>query len=389
MMAEEIFMLAGEVSGDKLGGTILKEMRQRGYKDRVVGVGGVEMQAQGLEPIFPMQELTVMGIGGAIRHYSRLKKRLYQLVDYIRKLKPRMVFTIDSKAFSLRFGKELKSVMAKEGWNVPIVHLVAPTVWAWGAGRAKSIPQSDDHLLWLFPFEVPYFTKYGASARTVGHPAADIKWPSKGVSRKNLSLSSNDKVIGLFPGSRRREVGGILPDMCEALRLVRETQPDIKAVLPAATSVRSIIEEFLTPEDGVQLVDEALRYDVMRAADYGLICSGTVTLETALAGLQGSAYYASDPVSVFIGKRLVDMTKVILPNAITGEEIYSLQLNKEFNASSMALKIQEFLDNPNKTTLDSSQKLKTALTPDHGLGKHGSRFDQNVVDAIDDILNGL
>ena len=388
-MAEEIFMLAGEVSGDKLGGTILKEMRQRGYKDNVVGIGGVEMQAQGLEPIFPMQELTVMGIGGAIRHYSRLKKRLYQLVDYIRQSKPRMVFTIDSKAFSLRLGKELKSVMAKEGWYVPIVHLVAPTVWAWGAGRAKSIPQSVDHLLCLFPFEVPYFTKYGASARAVGHPAADIKWPSKGASRKKLSLSSNDKVIGLFPGSRRREVGGILPDMCEALRLVRETHPDIKAVLPAATSVRSIIEEFLTPEDGVQLVDEALRYDVMRAADYGLICSGTVTLETALAGLQGSAYYASDPVSVFIGKCLVDMTKVILPNAITGEEIYSLQLNKEFNASSMALKIQEFLDNPNKTTLDLSQKLKTALTPDHGLGKRGSRFDQNVVDAIDDILNGL
>ena len=388
-MAEEIFMLAGEVSGDKLGGTILKEMRQRGYKDNVVGIGGVEMQAQGLEPIFPMQELTVMGIGGAVRHYSRLKKRLYQLVDYIRQSKPRMVFTIDSKAFSLRLGKELKSVMAKEGWNVPIVHLVAPTVWAWGAGRAKSIPQSVDHLLCLFPFEVPYFTKYGASARAVGHPAADIKWPSKGASRKKLSLSSNDKVIGLFPGSRRREVGGILPDMCEALRLVRETHPDIKAVLPAATSVRSIIKEFLTPEDGVQLVDEALRYDVMKAADYGLICSGTVTLETALAGLQGSAYYASDPVSVFIGKRLVDMTKVILPNAITGEEIYSLQLNKEFNASSMALKIQEFLDNPNKTTLDLSQKLKTALTPDHGLGKRGSRFDQNVVDAIDDILNGL
>ena len=388
-MAEEIFMLAGEVSGDKLGGTILKEMRQRGYKDNVVGIGGVEMQAQGLEPIFPMQELTVMGIGGAIRHYSRLKKRLYQLVDYIRQSKPRMVFTIDSKAFSLRLGKELKSVMAKEGWYVPIVHLVAPTVWAWGAGRAKSIPQSVDHLLCLFPFEVPYFTKYGASALAVGHPAADIKWPSKGASRKKLSLSSNDKVIGLFPGSRRREVGGILPDMCEALCLVRETHPDIKAVLPAATSVRSIIEEFLTPEDGVQLVDEALRYDVMRAADYGLICSGTVTLETALAGLQGSAYYASDPVSVFIGKSLVDMTKVILPNAITGEEIYSLQLNKEFNASSMALKIQEFLDNPNKTTLDLSQKLKTALTPDHGLGKRGSRFDQNVVDAIDDILNGL
>lgn len=388
-MTQEIFMLAGEVSGDKLGGIILQEMRQRGYKDRIVGVGGIEMQAQGLESIFPMPELTVMGIGGAIKHYSHLKKRLHQLVDHIRKSKPRMVFTIDSKAFSLRLGKELKSVMAKEGWSVPIIHLVAPTVWAWGAGRAKSIPKSVDHLLCLFPFEVPYFTKYGASARAVGHPAADLKWPAKTHAREKLSLSDNDKVIGLFPGSRRREVGGILPDMCEALRLVRKTYPDLKAVLPAATSVCGIIDEFLTPEDGVQLVDEALRYDVMRAADYGLICSGTVTLETALAGLIGSAYYASDPISVFIGKRLVDMTKVILPNAITGEEIYSLQLNKEFNAATMASKIEAFLETSNKSKLDLSQKLKTALTPDSDLGKRGSRFDHNVVDAIDDVLNGL
>ena len=388
-MTKEIFMLAGEASGDKLGGTILHEMRQRGYKDRIVGIGGVEMQANGLEQIFPMQELTIMGIGGAIRHYSRLKKRLHQLIDHVRKTKPRMVFTIDSKAFSLRFGRELKSVMAKEGWSIPVIHLVAPTVWVWGAKRAQSIPQSVDHLLCLFPFEVPYFTKYGASAIAVGHPAADIEWSTKADARKTLSLKANDKVIGLFPGSRRREVGGILPDMCEALRIVRKTHPELKAVLPAVDPMRKIIEEFITPEDGVDVVDEDHRYDVMRAADYGLICSGTVTLETALAGLQGSAYYASDPFSVFIGKRLVDMSKAILPNAITNEEIYSLQINKEFDAVSMAAKIEAYYEDANKNKIDLTQKLKTALTPETGSGKRGSRFDQNVVDVIDDILTGL
>ena len=386
-MADHIFMLAGEASGDKLGGSILREMRSRGYDDRITGIGGVEMQAEGLEPLFEMEELTVMGIGGAIKNYSPLKKRLHQLVQHIRLTKPRMVFTIDSKAFSLRLGKTLKAVMAKEGWSVPVVHLVAPTVWAWGSWRAKSIPDCVDHLLCLFPFEVPYFTKYGASAHAVGHPAIDIEWPAQRQARAYLNFEQDEVIIGLFPGSRRREVAGLLPAMVEAIRLLRERHPQIKAILPAASSVRQNIEEFLTPEDGIQLLDEADRYHAMKAADYGLICSGTVTLETALSGLNGSAYYAADSVSVFIGKRLVDMTKVILPNAITGEEIYTLQINKEFTAASMAAKVDEYLDAPKASGLHIGQKLKTALTPHGNSGERGIKFDHNVVDVIDDILN--
>lgn len=386
-MADHIFMLAGEASGDKLGGSILREMRSRGYDDRITGIGGVEMQAEGLEPLFEMEELTVMGIGGAIKNYSPLKKRLHQLVQHIRLTKPRMVFTIDSKAFSLRLGKTLKAVMAKEGWSVPVVHLVAPTVWAWGSWRAKSIPDCVDHLLCLFPFEVPYFTKYGASAHAVGHPAIDIEWPAQRQARAYLNFEQDEVIIGLFPGSRRREVAGLLPEMVEAIRLLRERHPQIKAILPVASSVRQNIEEFLTPEDGIQLLDEADRYHAMKAADYGLICSGTVTLETALSGLNGSAYYAADSVSVFIGKRLVDMTKVILPNAITGEEIYTLQINKEFTAASMAAKVDEYLDAPKASGLHIGQKLKTALTPHGNSGERGIKFDHNVVDVIDDILN--
>ena len=387
-MADHIFMLAGEASGDKLGGSILREMRARGYGDRIIGIGGIEMQAEGLEPLFEMEELTVLGIGGAIKNYSHLKKRLDQLVQHIRQTKPRMVFTIDSKAFSLRLGKTLKAVMAKEGWSVPIVHLVAPTVWAWGGWRAKSIPHSVDHLLCLFPFEVPYFTKYGVSAHAVGHPAIEIDWPTQHQARAHLNFAQDDIVIGLFPGSRRREIAGLLPDMCEALRLLRETRPQIKAILPAASSVRQIIEEFLTPEDGIQLLDETDRYHAMIAADYGLLCTGTVTLETALSGLSGSAYYAPDFFTSILGRLLLERSMIVLPNAIAGEEIYTFQTQKEFSAQTMASKIEAFLDAPKASPLDDiGQKLKTALTPHGNSGERGIKFDHNVVDVIDDILN--
>jgi lipid-A-disaccharide synthase len=386
-MSNHIFMLAGEASGDKLGGLIIEEINDRGFASRITGVGGNDMLSQGLEPLFPMQELTVMGIAGAIRNYRHLKNRIKLLVDHLRDAKPQLILTIDSKAFSLRLGRTLKDVMAKEGWSVPVIHLVAPTVWAWGEWRAKNIPSSVDHLLCLFPFEIPYFTKYGASAFAVGHPATDIDWPDRASARKSLSLGKNDFVLGLFPGSRRSELGNLLPDMCVAATRLRDLYPDIKIILPAVGSIRHLIDEFLTPEDGIEVVDEDMRFHVMRAADFGIICSGTVTLETALAGLEGSVYYRGDPLSTFIFKFLVDMSKVVLPNAITGHEIYPLYLNKNFDGDQMAQQVTASMADDMPASDRQSKKLKTALMPHDVSGKGGTSFQQNVVDRLDNILN--
>ena len=308
-MTDHIFMLVGEPSGDKLGGMIIKEMQKRGMSHTISGVGGIDMQGLGLTSIFPMEELSIIGITNALKNYAHLRKRLRQLVHHIKETKPRFVLTIDSKAFSLRLGRELKKVMTEEGWHVPVIHLVAPTVWAWAPWRAKSLSQSVDQLLCLFPFETSYFTKYGVDAHAVGHPSLNISWPTKAKARTKLSLHKDDLLLGLFPGSRRREVASVLPDMCEALKLLRADFPHLKAMLPAATPVAPLIEEFLTPEDGITVVPETDRYQVMKAADYGLICSGTVTLETALAGLQGSTFYRTDALTYFIGKCLVDRSK--------------------------------------------------------------------------------
>ena len=387
-MTDHIFMLAGEPSGDKLGGMIIKEMQKRGISQAISGVGGVDMQGLGLTSVFPMEELSIIGITNALKNYAHLKKRLRQLVHHIKETKPRFVLTIDSKAFSLRLGRELKKVMDAEGWHVPVIHLVAPTVWAWAPWRAKSLSQSVDQLLCLFPFETSYFTKYGVDAHAVGHPSLNISWPTKAKARTELSLHKDDLLLGLFPGSRRREVASILPDMCEALKLLHADFPHLKAMLPAAAPVEPLIKEFLTPEDGITVVPETERYQVMKAADYGLICSGTVTLETALAGLQGSTFYRTDALTSLIGKCLVDRSKIVLPNAITGEEIYPLFLNKEFNADLMARQVSLFLGASGNDKKDLSSKIKTALTPDNNLGKRGLRFEENVVNKLDEIPNG-
>jgi lipid-A-disaccharide synthase len=386
-MSHHIFMLAGEASGDKLGGLVIEEMKNRGLVSRISGIGGEDMTAQGIESLFPMQELTVLGFAGAIRHYRSLKKRAEFLIDHIRETRPQLILTIDSKGFSLPLGKALKAMMAKEGWSVPVVHLVAPTVWAWGGWRAKSVPLSVDHLLCLFPFEIPYFKKYGTSVSAVGHPATDINWPSRVAARRSLALGRKDFVLGLFPGSRRREVENLLPDMCIASARLREQHPDLKIITPATASMRSLIEKLLTPGDGVEVVGEDARYDVMRAADYGLICSGTVTLEAALAGLAGSVYYRGDVLSSLFARFFVDLSKVVLPNAITGREIYPFYFNKSFNGDQMARQVSAFMASGAPVPENLGLELETALTPLNKTGKDTASFQQNVADKLGSILN--
>ena len=252
--------------------------------------------------------------------------------------------------------------MAATGWSAPIVHLVAPTVWAWGAWRAKSVAASVDKLLCLFPFELPYFTRYGVDAVAVGHPAVEQSRPSKFEARKVLGLKADDYVLVLLPGSRKREIEALLPDMLKSLRIIRRTKPDLKVFLPAASSVRPLIMEIVTPEDQVEVTDQSDANTVMAAGDYGLICSGTVTLEAALSGLDGHVYYQVDGLSLLIGKMILDWSKVVLPNAITGQEIYPLSLNKEFNAKTMAADVLAYFDAAKNAAEEKSDSIKTPLT---------------------------
>ncbi len=379
-MTIKIVMIAGEASGDSLGGQVLAVLNARRDDLDISGVGGDAMQAQGLKPIFPMSDLTVMGFSHAIQSYGALKKRAAEIIDHIFKTRPDVIVTIDNKGFSLRLGKALKAKMAATGWSAPIVHLVAPTVWAWGAWRAKSVAVSVDKLLCLFPFELPYFTRYGVDAVAVGHPAVEQSRPSKNQARKALGLMKNDAMLVLLPGSRKREIEALLPDMLQSLRIIRQTKPDLKVFLPAATSVKPLIESMITPEDQVEITDQSDANTVMAAGDYGLICSGTVTLEAALSGLDGHVYYQVDGLSLLIGKMILDWSKVVLPNAITGQEIYPLSLNKAFNASTMAADVLAYFDAVKDSDKEKSVSIKTPLTKALAAGDDG--FAENVANAI-------
>jgi len=383
-MTLRVVMIAGETSGDLLGAQVLSSLKKRVPNLKVSGVGGQAMQGLGLKPVFPMEELTVLGLGEALRSYRRLKKQARVLMDHIFATQPDVIVTIDNKGFSLRLGKALKAEMASKGWSAPIIHMVAPTVWAWGAWRAKVVAQSVDRLLCLFPFEVPYFTFHGVDAVAVGHPSVEEKRPSRAKARQGLGLGQSVQALAILPGSRRREIKALLPSMRDAVRLIRRTHPNLKVYLPVVEAVRDEIEAFISDDDNFTLARQDQAKTVMSACDFGLICSGTVTLEAALCGLPGHVYYKVDALTYWIGRMMLDQSKIVLANAVSGQKIYPLSLNQKANALAMA---QASLDNFERGDHsaqggDHSSVIKSSLKAGKG------SFAENSSDAILSMLKG-
>ena len=383
-MTLKIVMIAGEASGDTLGGEILTALNKRVSDLEVTGVGGRTMQQQGLRPVFDMADLTVMGFAAAFGAYSRLKKRAYLLIDHIMTTKPDIVVTIDNKGFSMRFASLLKKRMAEIGWSAPIVHLVAPTVWAYAPWRAKKIAKAVDRLLCIFPFEVPYFTRYGLDTIAVGHPAADLKIPSRSQARKTLGLRPSEKVLVVIPGSRRKEIEKLLPIMLDAITRIRKFHPDIKVVLPAASSVASVIQDRISPDHNIQIFDQSVSHAVMASGDYGLICSGTVTLETALCGLKGYVYYKVDWLTYVIGLMVFDRSKMVLANAVTGLDIYPSALNHHFTSTSMAEDAIENLGKIERRAQDQKNNPQKALK--QALSAGDQDYASNAAEAVLSLL---
>ena len=350
MPAPKVFIFAGEASADALGAMVMDGLKARTGQPDCWGVGGPAMQRRGFRSIQPMEGFTVLGLGQALRSAPRLRRMGNALVEQILDARPDAILTIDNKGFSMRFARRLKGRMAGAGWRAPVLHLVAPTVWAWGGWRAREVARSVDHLLCLFPFEEPYFTPHGIKVTVTGHPAAERKRPSRKEARARLGLGKGGRALVLLPGSRRREVRSLLPDMLEAAAIAREKAGGAAVLVAAAETVADEVAGILDAAGigGVTLCPPAEMDSVLAAGDYGLICSGTVTLEAALAGLAGSVYYRPDPASRLLGNLMVDRSKVVLANAVAGREVYPLFLNREFTPRTMAELALEGLRNPSK-----------------------------------------
>ena len=379
-MTAPIFILAGEPSGDKLAASLMRAIETAHGPQTWIGVGGPAMVAEGLKTHHAMDQLTVMGFGAALTAYPRLSKFANRLVDEIVAARPRLVITVDVKGFSLRLAVRLRRRMTATVWTAPIIHTVAPTVWAWGAWRRHRVARAVDGLLCLFPFEPDHFTPLGMAAHFIGHPEAFNPVYDGPVRPSPAGAAPH---IVMLPGSRRSEIRNLLSPMLLTLENLRLTYPGITATIPTLPSMRAEIDAVLrrVPNDAARVTVDAEDGALFRAlgnAHAVLAASGTVSLQTALYGVPGVACYITSGLSAAIGRRLVRMDRVILPNAILGRQIYSFLFQEDASPRHLTaamLRVLGDADAGKRAAVDASE-LRRVL-------RGGSdSFDVNVAEAF-------
>ena len=345
------FILAGEASGDRLAARLMDAGGQVFQDISWFGVGGPQMSAHGLEKLADMEALSIIGFGDALRHLKSLTHLADELIDAILTRQPEYVFTVDSKGFSFALAKRLA---ARRGSAlVPrLMHVVAPTVWAYRPERARKIAAFLDHLLVLFPFEPGYFTIHGLLTNFIGHPAADRQLGNGKRFRASHDFAPDVPILGLFPGSRRSEVQRLLPDFLAAAKILSARYERLKIVLPTVSAVMDHVQHAVQASDLdiTVLPDVDDKSDLFAGIDLALAASGTVTLELALAAVPSVVAYRLHPLSALIALRIVDLSAVVLSNRILGRAVQPVFLQKHCTPDNLASALKTFLEGPDAAT---------------------------------------
>lgn len=312
MGALKLFLIAGEPSGDRLGAALMAGLKQLSPGVKFAGVAGPLMQAEGMDSLFPMQELSVMGIAEVLPKYFHLKRRIREAAAAVLASGARALITIDSPDFCLRVARIVKD--ADPG--ITVIHYVAPSVWAWRPGRAVKMARVVDHVLALLPFEPPYMRAAGMGCDFVGHPV--VAEPLASAAERAPFAGPGPLLLAL-PGSRRGEITRLAPLFGQVVARLAARHPDLRVVLPTLASVEPLVRD-LTAGWAVapQIVtDRGEKRGAFAAADVALAASGTVSLELAANACPMVIAYRLHPISFWLMRRAALIDTVTLVNLVS------------------------------------------------------------------------
>ena len=311
-------VVAGEASGDLHGGHVLNELRKKRPELEIVGTGGRHIEEAGARLFYRVEELAVIGFFEVAKRYRYYKAIFDDVVQQLDREKPDILLLVDYPAFNLKLAGEAK----KKG--IRIIYYIAPQVWAWKKKRVEKIKELVDELVVLFPFEVDFFKKEGIVAHCFGHPLLDIVQPDldKDSFFFDQELDISKKTISLLPGSRRNEINKHLPLLFETAAQLQARNKELQFLMPLAPTVDDgLIEPFLGFSEVKVNIIKGNTYSAVAHSDFALVASGTATLETAILGTPEIIYYKSSAITYFIGKYLLQIKVIGLPNIIAGELI--------------------------------------------------------------------
>ena len=312
---KRIYVIAGEMSGDAHAAGLLRELQEIQPNIEVYGAGGPEMsELSGGNVNNWVEDAAVMGVVEVLKHYGWFKERFTQMQAEIKRLKPDALLLVDYPGFNLRFAEATKKTLPE----IKQIYYISPQVWAWNKKRIPKMVKLLDEMLCLFPFEKPIFESAGLLTTHVGHPLIDE------IGENRAPVQRQPNLVGLFPGSREREIAKLFPMMIDTAKRLRIWRSDLKFAVPAATpklakTMRAMIEE-AEAGDLIELRTGG-SHDLMKTAACGVIASGTATLEAAIFGLPYCLVYKMAWSTYILGKMLVKIEFIGLVNILAGEKV--------------------------------------------------------------------
>jgi len=322
-----IMIVAGEASGDMHGARLIAALRAQAPGARICGIGGPELRRQGVEILYDASRLAVVGIVEVLSHFRFIREAMRALEKRLREQPPDLLILIDYPDFNLILAKKAKRL------GIPVFYYISPQVWAWRSGRVKTIKKLVDRMGVILPFEQEFYRKFGMKVDFVGHPLMDAVQPTRSREDflQSLGIDPESTVIGILPGSRKREIAGMLPVFLAAAKRMREQLVKPVFVLPLAPTLseQDLLANGLG-EAGVEVrVVRENRYDLMGACDAVMAASGTVSLELAILNVPMVISYRVSPLTYFLGRRLIKVQYASLVNLVADREVVEELLQDE------------------------------------------------------------
>lgn len=378
--ARHVVVVAGEASGDLLGGSLIHALKKQFPHLELSGVGGPHMKKEGLVTPYDVNDLSVIGLVEVVRHLPRLIQVFRYLVSLLQNHRPQLLITIDLPDFNFLLARRAKAL------NIPVIHYVSPQVWAWRSGRIEKIAGLVDHLLVLFPFEAKLYAHTSLPVTFVGHPLVErlVPWmrarknpQQRRTIRNTLGVADHEKLVVLLPGSRYSEVKRLLGTMLATCVTLAKNEEAVRFVIAQADtlsdeSMASLLNDAqpaCRPHKSSDLVGvcRGKTYDLLVAADAALVASGTATLETALIGTPMTVLYKVNPITYAIGKRVIQVPSITLANLVAECRLVREYIQHEATPDRLSDELSLLLNNDQAISdmTGGFQKIRDALSSPH------------------------
>lgn len=348
-MTSRIMIVTGEASGDLHGANLLRAMRLRVPDFQVCGMGGSELAGLGMEILYDAAKVSVVGIFEVLAHLGDIFAAQRVLRRRLESVRPDLLILIDLPDFNLPLAKKAKQL------GIPVFYYISPQVWAWRSGRVRQIRQRVDKIGVILPFEEEFFRRHGVAAEYVGHPLLDTVKTTmdRGEFCRRHGIDPQSHLIGLLPGSRKREIASLLPVFLESARLVQQRLAQRPVfLLPVAPTIsdqdlQTAGVDQAKPELDLRIIREN-RYDMMAACSTVIAASGTVTLELAILRVPMVVAYKLSPLTYRIARLMIKLDYFSLPNLIAGERAVPELLQGEVTAERLAHEVADLLLSPQR-----------------------------------------